>query len=59
MNDKDSLLTTLIPFLMMIEMAVTGPSQGLPQVSLSRVIRTTIMSTKIRACLAKAWETML
>ena len=58
-NDKDNLLTTLIPFLMMIEMAVTGPGQGVPLVSLSRVMRTTTMSAEIRARLAKAWETML
>ena len=58
-NDKDNLLTTLIPFLMMIEMAVTGPGQGVPLVSLSRVMRTTTMSAEIRARLAKAWETTL
>ena len=59
MNDKDNLLTTLIPFLMMIEMAVIGPGQGVPLVSLSRVMRTTTMSAEIRARLAKAWETTL
>ena len=53
MNDKDNLLTTLIPFLMMIEMAVTGPGQGVPLVSLSRVMRTTTMSAEIRARLQR------
>ena len=59
MNDKDKLLPILTSPLTMMEMAITGLSQGLPQVSLSRVMRTTIMSAKIRARLAKAWETTL
>ena len=53
-NDEDELLPILTSLLTMIEMAVTGPSQGLPPVNLSRVMRTTTMSVEIRAHLAKA-----
>ena len=57
MNDKEGLLQTLM-FLLMIRMAVIDPGQGLLPMSLSRVMRTTIMSPEIGAHLAKAWEMM-
>ena len=58
-NDEDELLPILTSLLMNIEMAVTGPSQGLLPVSLSCVMRTTTMNAEVRAHLSKAWETML
>ena len=59
MNNEDELLPILTSLLTMIEMVVTGLGQELSLVSLSRVIRTTTISTKIRALLTKAWETRL
>ena len=59
MNNEDELLPILTSLLTMIEMAVTGLGQELSLVSLSRVMRTTTISTKIRALLTKAWETRL
>ena len=59
MNDEDELLSILTFLLMIIDMAVTSPGQGLPLVSLSRVMRTATMSAGIRARLAKAWEMTL
>ena len=59
MNNEDELLLILTSLLTMIEMAVTGLGQELSLVSLSRVMRTTTISTKIRALLTKAWETRL
>ena len=56
-NDEEGLLQTLM-FLLMIRMAVIDPGQGLLPMSLSRVMRTTIMSPEIGAHLAKAWEMM-
>ena len=58
-NNEDELLPILTSLLTMIEMAVTGLGQELSLVSLSRVMRTTTISTKIRALLTKAWETRL
>ena len=59
MSNEEGLpqILTLLP--MMIGMAVTSPGQGLPSVSLSCMMKVTIMSTKIGARLAKAWEMML
>ena len=53
-NDGEGLPQILTFLLMMIEMAVTGPGQGLPSMSLVHVMRITIISARIRACLAKA-----
>ena len=58
-NNEDELLPILTSLLTMIEMVVTSPGQELPLVSLSRVMRTTTISVKIRALLTKAWETRL
>ena len=58
-SDREGLHHTLTLFLMMLEMAVIGPGQGLLLVSLFHVMRITIMSARIRAHHAKAWETML
>ena len=52
-SNGEGLLQILTLLLMMIEMTVTGPGQGLPPVSLSRVMRITIISIEIRARLAK------
>ena len=59
MNDEDELLPILNFLLMMIEVAATGPGQGLPLVSLSRVMRTGLMSAETKAHLVKAWEMAL
>ena len=59
MNDEDELLSILTFLLTIIDMAVTSPGQGLPLVSLSRVIRTVTISAEIRARLVNAWEMML
>ena len=59
LNNEDELFPILTSLLTMIEMVVTGPGQGLPPISLSRVMRTTTISAKIRALLAKAWEMTL
>ena len=59
MNDEGRLLLIQNFLLTMMEIAVIGPDQGLPLVSLSHVIRIAILSSEIRAHLAKAWETML
>ena len=58
-NNEDELLPILTSLLTMIEMAVTGLGQELSLVSLSRVMRTTTISAKIRALLTKAWEIRL
>ena len=58
-NDGAKLLQILTFLLMMIRMAVTGPSKGLLPVSFSHVMRITIMSVKIGAHLAKSWEKTL
>ena len=58
-KDKDKLFPILTSLLTMIEMAVTGPGQGLSLVSLSHVMRTATMNAEIRARLAKAWEMTL
>ena len=57
-NDR-GLLQILTFLLMMMEMAITGSSRGLPPVSLSCVMRITTIGADIKAHLAKAWETML
>ena len=46
MNDEDELLPILTFLPTMIGMAVIGPGQGLPSVSLSCVMRTAIVSAK-------------
>ena len=43
----------------MIEMAVTGPGQGLSLISLSRVMRIATMNAEIKARPVKAWEMTL
>ena len=43
----------------MIEMAVTGPGQGLSLISLSRVMRIATMNAEIKTRPVKAWEMTL
>ena len=53
MSDREKLLQILTFPLMMIDMIVTGPGQGLPLVSPSHMMRVTIISAEIRAHLVK------
>ena len=53
-SNEEELLQTLTFLLMMMEMAVIGPSRGLLPVSLSLVMRITTMSANARARLARA-----
>ena len=53
MSNRERLLQILTFPLMMIDMIVTGPGQGLPLVSPSHMMRVTIISAEIRAHLVK------
>ena len=58
MIDGEGLLRVLTLPLMMRGMITIGLGQGLPLVSLSRVMRITFIRAKIGAHLAKVWGTM-
>ena len=53
-SNEEELLQTLTFLLIMIEMAIIGPSRGLLPVSLSLVMKITTMSANARARLARA-----
>ena len=59
MNGEGELPPTLMFLLVTRGMVTTDPSQELPPVNLSRMMRITTMNIGTRARLAKAWETML
>ena len=58
MNSEGKLPPILTIFLAMKRMVVIDPSQRLPLVSLSRMMRTTTVNAETRAHLPKAWEMM-
>ena len=58
-SDGERLLQALTLLLMMMRMVAIGLGQGLLLVSLFHMMRITIISIEIRACLAKVWEIML
>ena len=59
MNGERELPLFLTSILMVKRLVAIGANQGLPQVSLSRMMRTTITSTETEIYLRKAWEMML
>ena len=58
MNEEGDLLPFFISLLTMKRMVVIGRDQGLLPVSVSRMMRTTTISTETEAHLPKAWGMM-